>query len=163
MVSAEIASKQGIELIGADRLEQVVAIDHAHTGRSRRRFFEKRFAACEASPNDFVQIGATRGGALCGFAIARVLRGEFGREAAVAVLDAVGVDPQSQDLGIGHALIEELTAILRQKGVRSLHSQAPWTNHSLLHFFATSGFSLSPRLILERSVTAPLAEEIEEL
>lgn len=161
MPNAEANNAVSFEPISADHLDRVVAIDGAHSGQNRRRFFQKRFAACQRAPEDFIQIGAMRGRTLSGFAIARVLRGEFGREHAVAVLDAVGVDLESQDLGIGHALIEELIAALRRKGVRSLYSQATWTSNSLLRFFASSGFSLAPRIILERSVT-PLSEDIEE-
>jgi ribosomal protein S18 acetylase RimI-like enzyme len=148
--------------LGAVHLDRVVAIDRAHTGSARRRFFEKRFAAAQKSPEDFIMLGVMRGGALRGFLIARVLHGEFGREEDVAVLDAVGVDTESQDRGIGHTLMDELITTLRQKGVRSLHSQAKWVNHDLLRFFETSGFELAPRFILERPVAERLSEEIDE-
>lgn len=156
------APDHGAYPLGANDLERVIAIDRAHSGHSRRLFFERRFAAARANPDDFVQIGLMRGGALRGYAIARLMRGEFGREDRVAVLDAVGVAFENQALGIGHDLIEELVKVMRQKGVRSIHSQTKWTNHDLLHFFDTSGFGLSPRIVLERSVTEPLIEEIEE-
>jgi hypothetical protein len=48
-------------------------------------------------------------------------------------------------------------------GVHSLHSQADWTNHRLLHFFDGSGFSLAPRLTLERSAVEPLNETNEQV
>ncbi|MCC6888353.1 MAG: GNAT family N-acetyltransferase [Hyphomicrobiales bacterium] len=163
MATATTGTRPDFQPLNASLLDQVVAIDGAHSGRPRRRFFEKRFAAAAASPDDFVQIGAVTDGALRGFAIARVLRGEFGREDAVAVLDALGVAPQSEDLGIGHALIDEVIAMLGRRGVRSLYSQASWLNDELLHFFATSGFSLAPRVILERAVAAPLVEEVEDV
>ena len=152
----------GICSINASDLERVVAIDRAHTGHSRRRFFEKRFAAAEVHPDDFVQIGLMRGGSLRGFAIARLLRGEFGHKDIVAVLDVVGVELESQDRGVGQSLIEHLIEIMRQRGVRSLHSQAGWASHHLLRFFDASGFQLSPRIVLERSVTEPLVEPVEE-
>jgi GNAT superfamily N-acetyltransferase len=153
---------QDVDQLRPHHLERVIEIDRSHTGYSRRRFFEKRFAAAEAHAEDFVQIGVMRGGALRGFAIAHVLRGEFGREDAVAVLDAVGVETQSQELGIGQNLIQGLIAVLRRKGVRSLHSQARWTHHDLLRFFEAAGFEVSPCLVLERSVAEPLTEPIEE-
>ena len=144
-------------------LERVIAIDSAHTGRSRRRFFEKRFAAAAARPQDFVPIGIDRNGALRGFAIARIQRGEFGREQAVAVLDAVGVEPHSRERGVGRALINELIEALDRLGVHSLQSQTAWNNHDLVRFFAASGFALAPRLVLERSVAEPLHEAAEEV
>jgi GNAT superfamily N-acetyltransferase len=144
-------------------LERVIAIDSAHTGRSRRRFFEKRFAAAAARPQDFVPIGIHRGGALRGFAIARILGGEFGHEQATAVLDAVGVEPHSRERGVGRALINELIEALDRLGVHSLQSQTAWNNHDLVRFFAASGFALAPRLVLERSVAEPLHEAAEEV
>ena len=143
-------------------LERVIAIDSGHVGESRRRFFEKRLAHAQKHPEDFVHVGVVRNGTLVGFAFARILRGEFGREQAIATLDAVGVERDSRERGVGHALMDGLTAVMRQKGVHSLQSQADWTNHALLRFFDVSGFALAPRMVLERSVLTPLAEPIED-
>ncbi len=158
-----VAFNQGPCRLDADDLERVIAIDRAHTGHSRRHFFEKRFAAARAKPDDFVQIGVMRGGALRGFAVARLQRGEFGRKDVVAVLDGVGVELECQELGIGQMLMEELVRTLQEKGVSSLHSEAEWRRDHLLHFFAASGFSLSPRLVLERSAEEPFAETDEDV
>lgn len=142
-------------------LEQVIAIDSGHVGEPRRAFFEKRLAQAREHPEDYVQVGVVRDGALVGFAFARVLRGEFGREQAIATLDAVGVRMSSRELGVGHALMGGLTKALCQEGVRSLQSQADWTNHALLRFFDASGFNLAPRLVLERSALTPLPESVD--
>ena len=163
MDPAPAALARGARLLTADDLERVIAIDRAHTGRPRRRFFDKRFAAAKARPDDFVQIGIQNGGPLQGFAIARIQRGEFGRDDAVAVLDALGVEPASQDRGLGQALIQELIEVLRGMGVHALQSQADWTSHELLHFFDGCGFTLAPRLALERQVAAPLDEASEQV
>jgi len=142
-------------------LESVIAIDSAYVGEPRRRFFEKRLAHAKRHPEDFIHVGVTRDGALAGFAFARILRGEFGRDQAIATLDAVGVARDSQERGVGHALMDGLTKAMREKKVQSLQSQAEWTNHGLLRFFDASGFRLASRLVLERSVLTPLAEPIE--
>jgi ribosomal protein S18 acetylase RimI-like enzyme len=154
------ALKQGQALTGSD-LDRVVAIDREHTGQSRRRFFEKCFALAASNPDDFIHIGIARGGSLVGFVMARVLRGEFGRAHAVAVLDALGVDLASQEQGIGQALVEELKEGMRRKGVTSLQTQAAWKDHNLLEFFDTCAFRLAPRLVLERAVAEPLYEASE--
>jgi GNAT superfamily N-acetyltransferase len=153
---------ESVRSLNANDLERVVEIDRMHSGHSRRRFFEKRFASAAASPDDFVQLGLMRGGSLRGFAIARLLRGEFGRQDAVAMLDVLGVAPESQEQGVGQALIERLVEIVRKKGIRSLHSQAQWTNVQLLRFFDAADFRLSPRTVLNRSVAEPLIEPLEE-
>ena len=143
-------------------LERVITIDSAHVGEPRRRFFEKRLANAKQHPEDIVHVGVVRKDTLVGFAFARILRGEFGREQAIATLDAVGVERDSQEHGVGHALMTGLTEVMRRKGVQSVQSQADWTNHALLRFFDASGFGLAPRLVLERSVLTPLAESLED-
>ena len=142
-------------------LEQVIAIDKVNTGYSRRHFFEKRFAAAEARPSDFVHVGVVANNVLRGFAIARILRGEFGQKDAVAVLDALGVAPESREHGLGQRLMEGLVATARQQGARSVQSQVDWKNDELLRFFKTSHFELAPRLALERS-TDELPEQSDE-
>ncbi len=163
MNDVSTATKHDARPLAADDIDRVIAIDRAHSGHSRRSFFEKRFAAAAARPDDFVLIGMSRGGSLRGFVTARILRGEFGREHAIALLDGLGVAPECQELGVGHELINDLLHILRRKGVRSLQSQADWTNQVLVHFFAASGFELAPRLVLERGVAAPLDEVSEDI
>lgn len=143
-------------------LERVIAIDSGHVGESRRRFFEKRLVHAKRHPDDFVQVGVARNGTLVGFAFARILRGEFGRDRAIATLDAVGVERDSRTSGVGRTLMQGLTDAMRAKKVQTLQSQADWTNHALLRFFDASGFGLAPRLVLERPVNAPLTEPSDE-
>ena len=159
----DVAATTGntVRPLRASDFERVVAIDSAHVGEPRRRFFEKRLAHAKQHPEDFVHVGVVRDGALVGFAFARILHGEFGREQAIATLDAVGVEHDSREHGVGRALMDGITKIMREKKVQSLQSQAEWTNHVLLRFFDASGFGLAPRLVLERSVITPLAESIE--
>jgi L-amino acid N-acyltransferase YncA len=163
MNAAAAVAGRNVRPLGVHDVERVTAIDRAHSGHSRRRFFEKCFAAAAAQPDDYVHIGVMRGGSLRGFATVRILRGEFGHRAAVAVLDAIGVEAQSQERGIGQELMEELGAILTGKGVRSLQSLAAWTSHDLLRFFDAAGFELAPRLALQRPVNELLAEVSEQV
>lgn len=157
------SANQAVRPLRADDVHRMIAIDQAHTGRQRRRFFEKRFEAAKAHPQDFVHVGVSRNGTLVGFAFARILHGEFGRDEPVAALDLIGVDPASQDHGYGHALMTGLAEAMRAAGVRRLHSQSDWTDHGLLKFFDSTGFQVAPRLVLERSVAAPLTEPAEEI
>ena len=66
----------------------------------------------------------------------------------------------SREQGVGRALMDGLSRALRQEGVQSLQSEAYWTNHALLRFFDACGFSLAPRLVLERSALTPLPEPV---
>ncbi|MBI4366144.1 MAG: GNAT family N-acetyltransferase [Deltaproteobacteria bacterium] len=162
MSNASAKTDNSVRPLRPADLERVIAIDSGHVGEPRRRFFEKRLAHAKQHPEDFVHVGVVRNGSLVGFAFARILRGEFGREKAIATLDAVSVEHDSRERGVGHALMASLTEIMRQKGVHSLQSQADWTNHALLRFFDAAGFGLAPRLVLERSVLTPLAEPVED-
>jgi len=155
--------KHAVRPLRASDLERMIAIDEAHTGHTRRRFFEKRLDAAEREAQDFIHIGMERDGKLTGFLLARILHGEFGRDQPVAALDVIGVDPRAQDQGHGRALMQGLTAAMRDRGVRRLHSQAQWNNYPLLKFFGAAGFELSPRMVLERPVNEPLAEAADEL
>jgi len=162
MSNAAVNIENNVRPLGPADLEQVIAIDSVYVGKPRRRFFEKRLAHAKKNPEDFVHVGVARNGALVGFAFARILRGEFGEEQAIARLDALGVMSSSRERGVGRALMGGLTESMRRKGVQSLQSQADWTNHALLRFFDASGFGLAPRLMLERSVLTPLVESIED-
>jgi ribosomal protein S18 acetylase RimI-like enzyme len=162
-MAATLSAQHDVRPLDSNDVEQVIAIDRVHTGHARRHFFEKRFAAAKLKPNDFIHIGVMRAGAMRGFAITRILRGEFGREHVVAALDAVGVELEGQERGIGKALMAELTTMMRRTGAHAIQTQADWTNHNLLRFFAASGWKLSPRLALERSVTKVLDEKSEEI
>ncbi len=160
---APASADVGLRTLEARDLDRVIAIDRANAGRVRRHFFEKRFAAAAAHPEDFIHLGMEQGGVLCGFAFARVLRGEFGREQITAVLDAVGVAAENRERGVGRGLLRELVKRLRALGVRTLHSQAEWSDAELTRFLSATGFKLAPRLALERSVTAPLVEQSDDV
>lgn len=161
MTTPNPTTNRNTRALTAADLERVIAIDRIHSGRSRRHFFEKRFATAQARPADFVQVGVVNADGLQGFAVARIERGEFGQKDAVAVLDAVGVDPQSGEHGLGQGLMQGLLDLAQQRGVSALHSQVSWTHFDLLRFFNAARFSLAPRLDLERSV-AELRENADE-
>src|SRR5262245_23677642 len=161
MGNAALKTETGVRRLRPADLEQVIAIDSHHVGEPRRAFFEKRLAEARKHPRDYVQVGFDRNGVLAGFAFARILRGEFGRDQVIATLDAVGVMISSREQGLGHTLMDGLANALREEGVQSLQSQAGWTNHALLRFFDACGFDLAPRLVLERSALTPLPETAE--
>lgn len=144
-------------------LDRLVAIDKAYVGHNRRRFFERRFVAAKAQPNDYLLIGIDTGGQLRGFGIAHIHRGEFGQEDAVAVLDALGVDPDYRERGLGHNLVRELIEQAKRLGARSIQSEADWRDHHLLNFFDQAGFELAPRVTLRRPVGELHEERSEEV
>jgi ribosomal protein S18 acetylase RimI-like enzyme len=151
--------------LGQADLDRVVGIDGATTGRSRRAFYQKRFAALAEDGPAAVALGAERDGQLVGFAFARVLDGEFGGEQPAGVLDAVAVAPAARRAGVGGALLAAVERELAGRGARELRTQADWTDHGMVGFFSAAGFGLSGRLVLDRALDAPSRDEFawEEL
>ena len=144
--------------LSADDLEAVVAIDRALSGTSRHGFFEKRLAAALERPKDFVYVGLRNEHGLVGYAMARLVEGEFGKPGMRATLDAIGIAPEHQGKSAGHKILSAVEDVLRHKGVDELSSQVEWQDHDLLGFFADAGFDLAPRTVLTRSTTQPLHE-----
>jgi GNAT superfamily N-acetyltransferase len=138
----------------AGDLDAVVRIDAAITGRARRGFYEKRLKAALAAPDDFAAVAAVNGGRLAGYALARIQEGEFGDQRRLAILDAIGVDPAAQGGGVGRRLLAGLETALKKRGADELRTQAEWSDHALVRFFAGAGFSLVPAHALERQVDA---------
>ncbi|MCP4316155.1 MAG: GNAT family N-acetyltransferase [Hyphomicrobiales bacterium] len=136
-------------------LDAVVAIDQALTGASRHDFFKRRLAAALENPGDFVYVGLRIDNRLVGFALARLVDGEFGKPGASASLDAIGVDLAHQHKDIGHQLLTAIEEVLRHKGVTEFTSQVQWANQDLVGFFAHAGFELAPRIVLSCSTARP--------
>jgi predicted N-acetyltransferase YhbS len=141
-------------------LDAVVAVDRGATGRSRRDYYARRFHRVEADPGGAVGIVAEAGGRLAGFALAQLLDGEFGGTAPVGVLDSIGVAEAVRRRGAGRALVVGLETVLAAQGVRELRSQVEWGEGGLGPFLASCGFRLAPRLVLERPLDRPSADEV---
>lgn len=142
--------------LSPEDLDRVVAIDTHLAGRARPQFFEKRLASALADPDGFITAAVDGGDGIDDFAIARVQRGEFGSDHAVAVLDVIGVDPDAAHRGIGHALIGRLDERMRKRGIREMRTQADWRQHDLLRFFEDVGFALAPFHVLECDSSHPV-------
>lgn len=148
------SAKVDVRPLTAGDLERVVEIDSAIVGRIRSGFFERRLRAATKNPKNFVYVGALQDGVLQGFAFVRLLAGEFGTNRSVAVLDAIGVDPQAQGHGIGRALMADIDRVLKAKKISDMHTQSTSPHSGLLGFLEQVGFVPAPRLILARDVNS---------
>ena len=142
-------------------LDPVSEIESRISGRPRKGFLTKRFAAAAATPGAFLTCAAEDGGNVVGYGFARIQEGEFGVRGAVAVLDAIGVDPDARRRGAGKALIAEIGRRMETKAIGTLRTQVDWANQGMVGFFASAGFLLSPCRILERDAS-PLREDAAE-
>jgi ribosomal protein S18 acetylase RimI-like enzyme len=149
------------DIVAAD-LDRLVELDRRLTGTARRSFHGKRLAAAAAEPASFITLADTESGALSGFACAHVLDGEFGGSGPVGVLDALGVDPDRRGNGCARRLMQALDAAMAARGVREMVTQADWSEHGLIRFFAAAGFQLAPRLVLERATGGALDFDVPE-
>jgi len=91
-------------------LDAVVAIDAALMGRTRRAYFERRLNAALRQPRLHLQFAADVDGQLTGYALGRVLEGEFGRTQFGLRLEVISVARGAQGRGIGWALHAALEA-----------------------------------------------------
>jgi ribosomal protein S18 acetylase RimI-like enzyme len=136
-----------------DDLEAVVAIDAKSTGRRRDEYFRIKLKQNLAETGIKVSLAAEADGLFRGFLLARVYYGEFGNVEPVAVLDTLGVHPDTRGQGIGQALMEQLLINLAGLGVPTLRTEVAWEDTALLRFFQRQLFRPAARLCLELPVT----------
>lgn len=136
-----------------DDLEAVVAIDAKSTGRRRDEYFRIKLRQNLTETGIKVSLAAEADGLFRGFLLARVYYGEFGNVEPVAVLDTLGVHPDTRGLGIGQALMEQLLINLAGLGVPTLRTEVAWEDTALLGFFQRQRFRPAARLCLELPVT----------
>jgi len=141
------------QLARAD-LDQVVALDAAITGRTRRAYFERRMAAALRQPELHAQFAAQEGATLSGYALARVLEGEFGRSRPGLRLEMISVSPKAQSRGIGRVLHAALETEAKKRGIAEFRTSVSWRDHMMLRFLAGLGYQLAAAQILNCEVQA---------
>jgi ribosomal protein S18 acetylase RimI-like enzyme len=134
-------------------LEAVVAIDAKSTGRRRDEYFRIKLQQNLKETGIKVSLAAEVDGLFRGFLLARVYYGEFGNVEPVAVLDTLGVHPDTRGLGIGQALMEQLLVNLAGLGVPTLRTEVAWEDSALLGFFQRQKFRPAARFCLELPIT----------
>jgi ribosomal protein S18 acetylase RimI-like enzyme len=152
--AATSSSTPGARRLEPRDLDAVVAIDARLAGRTRRSYFERRLRAAQARPELHRQFAVDDGGGLAGYVLARKLAGEFGREAPALRLEVIGVRPDEQGHGVGHALMAALEAAARAEGIGEIRTSASWRDHRILRFLDAAGFELGRNQVLECTVHA---------
>jgi ribosomal protein S18 acetylase RimI-like enzyme len=133
-------------------LTRLAQIDYAITGRDRRSYFERKLDEALNQSDVRVSLVAELDGQPAGFIMGRVDFGEFGRVEPVAVLDTIGVDPESRDRGVARALLSQLLVNLASLRVENIRTELAWNEHELLGFLDRGGFRPSQRLCLEHAL-----------
>ena len=133
-------------------LRAIVRIDRAITGRDRTPYIAGRLSEAMDDGAIRVSLTARRDDAIVGYLMARADLGDFGRTAAVAVIDTIGVDIDYARQGIGNALLRELFANLGALHVDSVETMLPTTDLGMQGFFQSNGFTPTQRLPFMRSL-----------
>lgn len=129
--------------LAAADLDAVAAIDATLSGRPRRAYFERRLAAALHQPDLHLQFAAERQGSVCGYALARVLEGEFGRPQPALRLEVIGVEHNAQGRGVGRALHRALEEAAGGRDIQEFRTAAAWRDHGMLRFMDGLGYALA--------------------
>lgn len=135
-------------------LEAVIALDARSIGRRRDEYFKLKLKQALSDTGIEVSLAAEVDGAFAGFLLARVYYGEFGTMEPTAVLDTLGVRPESRGRHVGAALISQLGTNLLGLGIQRLQTEVPWDNLDLIAFFHHEGFQPADRLCLDLDLAA---------
>lgn len=148
----DVFEREGRILVRAlkpEDLEAVIDIDARNTGRHREEYFKIKLQQHMQETGVKVSLAAEVDGLFCGFLLARVFYGEFGRMEPAAVLDTIAVHPRFQGRGIGSAMMKQLHANLTGLGVPRLQTEVSWDDQRLLAFFHREGFRPAQRIPLD--------------
>ncbi len=133
-------------------LAAVVAIDAAIEGRWRRNYVERRLAAALREPALHAQFAACDGKGLAGYALARVLEGEFGRTEPGLRLEMMGMRADARGHHGGARLFQALSDWARRHGIRDVRTSASWRDAEMLRWLDSVGFRLAPKFILDTAL-----------
>lgn len=136
----------------AKDLSALVAIDGRITGHERPEYFERKLADALTESDVRVSLVAELDGVPVGFIMARVDLGEFGRVDSTAVMDTIGVHPDYQHGGVGHALLSQLLTNLGTLRVENLRTEVDWNDKALLAYLDGCGFRPSQQLCFDRAL-----------
>lgn len=131
-------------------LDRVVRIDESYSGRRRAEFYGRKLDEVTRESGLMISLAAELDGMLVGFLLGRLYYGEFGVPEPVAIVDALGVDPEFTGRKVGAALAEQLVRNMQSLGVETIRTEVAWDAVGLLGFFARQGFAPAPRLCLEK-------------
>jgi predicted N-acetyltransferase YhbS len=135
-----------LRLLTAKDLDEVVRIDHHITGRDRRAYVQHALDEALRESGVRISLAARLDGVMAGYVMARADLGDFGRTEPVAVIDTLGVAPEYEHRGIGHALLQQLFLNLDALRIERVETVVAVQALALLRFFLDTGFAPAQRL-----------------
>ncbi|MDH3714804.1 MAG: GNAT family N-acetyltransferase [Gammaproteobacteria bacterium] len=137
-----------VRTLSHNDFDAILSIDTHVTRRNRAEYLRRKFSEALDEAGIRVSLVAEIDGLAAGFIMARVDYGEFGRTAATAVIDTIGVDPAWEHAGVGHALMSQLLANLEALRVDDVRTEVDWHYFRLNRFLADCGFTPAQRVAL---------------
>ncbi len=137
-----------VRTLKGEDIRVIDRIDTKLTGLDRSAYFSSKFMEMLDESGTRVSMVAEVNGAVCGFIMARVDFGEFGKVEKTAVIDTIGVSPDYAGTGVGHALLSQLLKDLSALQVESVRTKVEYENSGLRNFLSRRGFCPSQRLLL---------------
>jgi ribosomal protein S18 acetylase RimI-like enzyme len=131
-------------------LAEIIKLDARIAGYSRSDFWENLFRQKAASDTLYV-IVARRAGKIIGYSLGEI-RSWPVRDPVCGWLYAVGVDEDHRLHKVATALMTELVAHFRQKGVKAVRTVIDVDDHLLMSFFRSCGMTAGPFVELEMAI-----------
>lgn len=142
-----------MRVMRAGDLDAIVAIDAKVSKQDRRAYYERKAAALLDERHTInSSLVAEVDGKVVGFMMGDIYFGEFGIPETSATIDALGVDPESQNRGIASELLDQFVMNMKAAGVDRIYTLVNWDDFSLERFFASHKFVPSKRINLELAI-----------
>lgn len=141
-----------VRTLAAADADAIMKVDRAVTGRDRSEYIARLVREALNDSAIRVSLTARVAGMVVGFIMAKTDLGDFGRTAAVAVIDTIDVNPEFAHAGIGSALLSQLFVNLHALHIERVETVVSRENFDLLTFFYQAGFEPSSRLAFEKQL-----------
>ena len=141
-----------VRALRASDLEDVIRIDARAFGRSRPEYYRQKLKAALEDSSVRISLAAEKGGAMVGFLMGSIYYGEYGQAEPTATLEAISVLPGFARQGVGRALWRQFAMNVKGMRIARVQTQVDWSRGALLSFMRSIGFTLAPRICLERNL-----------
>ncbi len=133
-------------------LEAVIALDLVGVTEEKPAYWRKIFDRYVTAGKDggFFLVAETAGEVI-GFIVGEVRAWEFGSPPCGWVF-ALGVSPQSREIGVGELMFKEMCARLKKAGVSIVRTMVDRENKLTLSFFRSQGLRTGRYIELEKLI-----------
>jgi ribosomal protein S18 acetylase RimI-like enzyme len=140
-----------IRLMKSDDFDAVVKLDEKVVKVSRADYYRMKFEELIQSADRIPAslLVEQEDGKVLGFAMGAIYIGEYGISKE-ATLEAIVVDPDSRNKGVGKLLIDEFVDHMSSLGVRKISTLVNSADSDLMHFFTANRFTPSKTINMER-------------